>query len=98
MPFHFSVNGLNRICRKLGIDCANAVVGFDFHQGACHPAFDGFVVCEEFADLVTDAWREDQEAQEQKQEEKYLARVYGNWKKLIRGLMIRENLKHKYKF
>lgn len=90
--------GLNRICKKLGIDCVNAVVGFDFHQGACHPTYDGFVVCEEFEDQVVAAWHQDQEEQELKEQEKYEARVYGNWKKLIRGLLIRERLKIKYNF
>lgn len=95
---HLSVTGLNRICKKLGIDCAHAVIGFDFHQGACHPLYDGFVVCEEFADQVTAAWYQDQEEQEKKEQDKYEARVYGNWKKLIKGLIIRERLKRKYNF
>uniref|UniRef100_T1PIT9 Rad4 beta-hairpin domain 3 n=1 Tax=Musca domestica TaxID=7370 RepID=T1PIT9_MUSDO len=95
---HIRLPGLNRVCKKLGIDCANAVVGFDFHQGACHPTYDGFVVCEEFQDQVTAAWYQEQEEQERKEQEKYEARVYGNWKKLIRGLLIRERLKLKYDF
>ncbi|XP_037827863.1 DNA repair protein complementing XP-C cells homolog isoform X1 [Lucilia sericata] len=95
---HIRLPGLNRICKKLGIDCANAVVGFDFHQGACHPTYDGFIVCEEFEDQVVAAWHQDQEEQERKEQEKYEARVYGNWKKLIRGLLIRERLKIKYNF
>ncbi|XP_037941012.1 DNA repair protein complementing XP-C cells homolog [Teleopsis dalmanni] len=93
---HIRLPGLQRICKKLGIDCANAVIGFDFHQGACHPTFDGFVICEEFRDQVTAAWYQDQEEQDRKEQEKYEARVYGNWKKLIRGLLIRERLKKKY--
>ena len=92
----FLVPGLPRICKKLGIDCAPVVVGFDFHQGACHPTYDGFVVCEEFADQVTQAWEQDLEEQEIKETKKYEARVYGNWKKLIRGLLIREKIKVKY--
>uniref|UniRef100_W8AP99 DNA repair protein complementing XP-C cells n=1 Tax=Ceratitis capitata TaxID=7213 RepID=W8AP99_CERCA len=95
---HLRLSGLNRICKKLGIDCAHAVIGFDFHQGACHPLYDGFVVCEEFADQVTAAWYQDQEEQEKKEQDKYEARVYGNWKKLIKGLIIRERLKKKYNF
>uniref|UniRef100_A0A0K8V318 DNA repair protein complementing XP-C cells n=1 Tax=Bactrocera latifrons TaxID=174628 RepID=A0A0K8V318_BACLA len=95
---HLRLTGLNRICKRLGIDCAHAVIGFDFHQGACHPLYDGFVVCEEFADQVTAAWYQDQEEQEKKEQDKYEARVYGNWKKLIKGLIIRERLKKKYNF
>ncbi|KAH8370232.1 hypothetical protein KR093_002717 [Drosophila rubida] len=95
---HLRLPGLMRVCKKLNIDCANAVIGFDFHQGACHPTYDGFVVCEEFAEVVTAAWDEDQQEQARKEREKYEARVYGNWKKLIKGLLIRERLKKKYNF
>ncbi|XP_017078618.1 DNA repair protein complementing XP-C cells homolog isoform X2 [Drosophila eugracilis] len=95
---HLRLPGLMRVCKKLNIDCANAVVGFDFHQGACHPMYDGFIVCEEFGEVVTAAWEEDQQVQARKEQEKYEARVYGNWKKLIKGLLIRERLKKKYNF
>lgn len=50
------VPGLNKVCRKMDIDCASAIVGFDFHGGWSHPMYDGFVVCEEFADAVVAAW------------------------------------------
>lgn len=35
---------------------------------------------------------------ERKEIEKVEQRVYGNWKKLIKGLLIRERLKAKYDF
>ncbi|KAL9915199.1 DNA repair protein complementing XP-C cells homolog isoform 1-T1 [Glossina fuscipes fuscipes] len=95
---HLRLPGLNRVCRKLGIDCANATIGFDFHQGACHPLYDGFVVCEEFSDTVTAAWHQEQDQLERKEREKHETRVYNNWKKLIRGLLIRERIKVKYNF
>ncbi|XP_043645408.1 DNA repair protein complementing XP-C cells homolog [Drosophila teissieri] len=95
---HLRLPGLIRICKKLNIDCANAVIGFDFHQGACHPMYDGFIVCEEFREVVTAAWEEDQQEQARKEQEKYETRVYGNWKKLIKGVLIRERLKKKYNF
>lgn len=34
------------------------MVGFDYHSGGCHPVFDGFVVCEEFKDMLIDAHRQ----------------------------------------
>lgn len=94
----FAVPSLNRTCKKLGIDCAQAVVGFDFHSGSSHPTFDGFVVCEEFSKQVVEQWWEDQREAERKEKEKYLDRVYGNWKKLIKGLFIRQRLQLKYNF
>lgn len=94
----FSVPSLNRTCKKMGIDCANAVIGFDFHSGSCHPTFDGFIVCEEFAEKVVEQWWLDQKEAQRKEEEKINQRVYGNWKKLVRGLMIRQHLQRKYNF
>ncbi|XP_037044546.1 DNA repair protein complementing XP-C cells homolog isoform X5 [Bradysia coprophila] len=95
---HLRLAGLNRVCAKLKIDCAQAVVGFDFHGGSSHPTFDGFVVCEEFAELVTERWCEEQEESHRKAQEKQKQRVYDNWKKLIKGLLIRERLQRKYNF
>uniref|UniRef100_A0A336MU00 CSON007305 protein n=1 Tax=Culicoides sonorensis TaxID=179676 RepID=A0A336MU00_CULSO len=95
---HLQLPGLNKVCKKLQIDCAPAVVGFDFHSGSSHPVYDGFVVCEEFEETVTEAWYEDQQEQERKDREKIEKRVYGNWRKLIKGLWIRERLQARYNF
>lgn len=54
----FLVPGLNKICRRLQIDCAPALVGFDYHSGGSHPSFDGYIVCEEFEDQLIIAWEE----------------------------------------
>lgn len=55
-------------------------------------------MCEEFEETVTEAWYEDQQEQERKEREKREKRVYDNWKKLIKGLMIRARLQRKYNF
>ncbi|PSN56147.1 hypothetical protein C0J52_03340 [Blattella germanica] len=75
--------GLNRVARKLGIDCAPAMIGFDFHAGGTHPVFDGFI---------------EQDEAEKRRKEKLEKRVYGNWRRLIKGLLIRERLKLRYSF
>ncbi|KAK3772995.1 hypothetical protein RRG08_036329 [Elysia crispata] len=90
------VNGLQRIAKKLGIDVAPAMVGWDHHSGHSHPVFDGVVVCEEHADTLMVAWTEDQEIQEQRETEKREKRVYGNWRLLIRGLLIKSRLTEKF--
>ncbi|KAJ8980178.1 hypothetical protein NQ317_011423 [Molorchus minor] len=95
---HLKLPGLNKIARRMNIDCASAIVGFDFHGGWSHPTYDGFVVCEEYTDVLVAAWELEQEEIEKKENEKIEKRVYGNWKKLIRGLLIRERLKAKYDF
>ncbi|XP_063530357.1 DNA repair protein complementing XP-C cells homolog isoform X2 [Cydia strobilella] len=95
---HVKLPGLNKVAKKLNIDCAPAMTGFDFNGGWSHPVYDGFVVCQEFEEVVTQAWLEDQEEMVRREKEKTEARVYGNWKRLIKGLMIRERLKLKYGF
>ncbi|XP_017776815.1 PREDICTED: DNA repair protein complementing XP-C cells homolog [Nicrophorus vespilloides] len=95
---HLQLPGLNKVARKLNIDCAPAVVGFDFHSGGTHPMFDGFIVCEEEQERLIAAWYVEQEEAEKREKEKYEKRVFGNWRKLIRGLLIRERLKRRYDF
>ncbi|KAG7190780.1 hypothetical protein KM043_006851 [Ampulex compressa] len=95
---HINLPGLNRIARKLNIDCAPAVVGFNFGCMGAVPAFEGFIVCSEYEDTLREAWEAEQLEAQKRAKEKREKRVYGNWKRLIHGLMIRERLVAKYEF
>ncbi|GJQ66153.1 hypothetical protein Trydic_g4215 [Trypoxylus dichotomus] len=95
---HLQLPGLNKIARKMNIDCAPAIIGFDFHGGWSHPTYDGFIVCEEFSEQLIAGWYQEQEESEKRAQEKLEKRVYENWRRLIRGLLIRERLKAKYDF
>lgn len=44
------------------------------------------------------AWTQEQEEAEKRAQEKIEKRVYDNWRRLIKGLLIRERLKKKYDF
>ena len=92
----FTIPGLNRVAKKLGIDCAPAMMGWDYHAGGCHPVFDGFVVCQEFSETLMDAWNADIVEREKKAEEKREKRALDNWKKLVRRAMIAQKVKDKY--
>ncbi|NXB20710.1 XPC protein, partial [Rhagologus leucostigma] len=87
---------LNRVARKLNIDCAQAVTGFDFHGGYSHAVTDGYVVCEEYKEVLVAAWENEQAEIEKKEKEKREKRALGNWKLLTKGLLIRERLKQRY--
>ena len=65
----FVVPGLNKIARKLDIDCVPAMVGWEAHCGFSHPILDGFIVCTEFQDTLLDAWNRHQEEEEKKERE-----------------------------
>ncbi|XP_008068793.1 DNA repair protein complementing XP-C cells [Carlito syrichta] len=87
---------LHRVARKLDIDCVQAITGFDFHGGYSHPVTDGYIVCEEFKDVLLTAWENEQALIEKKEKEKREKRALGNWKLLAKGLLIRERLRLRY--
>eukprot|EP00066_Takifugu_rubripes_P030839 XP_011620105.1 PREDICTED: DNA repair protein complementing XP-C cells isoform X2 [Takifugu rubripes] len=93
---HLRLSNLHRVAKKLSIDAAPAVTGFDFHGGYSHAVTDGYVVCEEFEEILRAAWVEEQELQKQKEKEKREKRVISNWTLLVKGLLIREKLKRRY--
>lgn len=87
---------LNRVARKLDIDCVPAVTGFDFHGGYSHPVTEGYVVCEEYKEMLVEAWANEEVAREKKEKEKREKRILGNWKLMVKGLLIKERLKERY--
>ncbi|KAL1114957.1 hypothetical protein AAG570_007780 [Ranatra chinensis] len=95
---HLQVPGLARVAKKLDIDCAPAVVGWEFRSGMSHPVLDGFIVCEEFKDVILDAWNKDIDETAKRNREKAEQRVRKNWRRLIRALRIRDRLEERYKF
>ncbi|KAK3103173.1 hypothetical protein FSP39_017002, partial [Pinctada imbricata] len=93
---HLQIPGLNKVAKKLNIDCVPAMVGWDTHCGFPVPLLDGFVVCEEHKETLMAAWEEDQEIQKQREAEKREKRVLNNWKVLIKGLLIKDRLKKRF--
>ncbi|XP_060931047.1 DNA repair protein complementing XP-C cells [Limanda limanda] len=93
---HLSLPNLHRVAKKLDMDAAPAVTGFDFHAGYSHAVTDGYIVCEEHEEILRAAWVEEQEIQKQKDREKKEKRVVSNWTLLVKGLLIRERLKQRY--
>lgn len=95
---HLRIPGLLKVAKKLNIDCVPAVIGFDNVKGSggVVPTFDGFVVCEEFAEILIEAHQEEEFNKEQKKHSKRLARIYANWRRLTKALLIRQKLREKY--
>ncbi|XP_061474408.1 DNA repair protein complementing XP-C cells [Rhineura floridana] len=87
---------LHRAACKLDIDCVPAVTGFDFHGGYSHPVTEGYVICEEYKEVLVAAWENEEVEREKKEKEKREKRVLGNWKLLVKGLLIKERLKERY--
>uniref|UniRef100_A0A182JVP1 Rad4 beta-hairpin domain-containing protein n=1 Tax=Anopheles christyi TaxID=43041 RepID=A0A182JVP1_9DIPT len=95
---HLKLPGLNKVCKRLQIDCAPALTGFDMAKKRVVPVYEGFVVCKEFAEQAVEEWYKEMEKEDQREQEKLEKRVYGNWKRLIKGLLVRRKLQNKYNF
>lgn len=89
---HLPQKGLGKIARKLGISYAEAVTRFEFRQQRATPVLEGIVVAEENAEAVLEAYHEWAAQQAIKEEAKKQARVIARWRRLIKGLQIRQRL------
>jgi hypothetical protein len=70
--------------------------GFDAHGGGSHPVIEGIVVCQEFEQILRDGIEQQKQIIIERELKKKADRVYKNWRKLTRGLIIRQNLAKKY--
>ncbi len=71
-------------------------LGFDAHGGGSHPIIEGIVICQEHEESLRDAIEQQKQINIEKELKKKEDRVYKNWRKLIRGLIIKQNLAKKY--
>uniref|UniRef100_H2Z1G4 Rad4 beta-hairpin domain-containing protein n=1 Tax=Ciona savignyi TaxID=51511 RepID=H2Z1G4_CIOSA len=94
---HMRLPNLNAVAKKLNIDIASAVVGFDTHHGFPHPTLDGYVVCSEFENVLTEAWEEEEALAAERAYNKLQERVLKHWKLLFRGIVSLDRLRTRYK-
>ncbi|KAF2278714.1 Rad4-domain-containing protein [Westerdykella ornata] len=93
---HIPLKGTAAICRKLGVDYAEACTGFEFGKQRAVPVLTGVVVAAENEDLVIDAWEADQAQKQQKEDDKRTAQALSLWKKFASGLRIIDRMRREY--
>jgi xeroderma pigmentosum group C-complementing protein len=93
---HVQLPYTKTICKKLGIDFAEACVGFDFGNRRAVPVLQGVVVAEENEELLRDAWHQEEERKRLKEDVQREALILGLWKKFTMGLRIVERIKAEY--
>ncbi|KAL4742337.1 Rad4 transglutaminase-like domain-containing protein [Aspergillus similis] len=93
---HIPFSGTARICKKLGIDYAEAVTGFEFGSQMAVPVIEGVVVAVENKDLVEDAWRADNEEKRRKEARKAETKILATWRKFLFGLRIAQRVQEEY--
>jgi xeroderma pigmentosum group C-complementing protein len=84
------------VAKKLDIDCAPAMVGWEFTNGFMRPVYEGFVICKEAAEFIMDAWNQDVEEQAKNLAAKKEKRAIYNWSKLVRGMLLYKKIANKY--
>ena len=89
---HIQLPGIYKIAKLLDIDCAPAMMGWDFSCGHCHPVIDGIVTAEENRPTLLAAWDQRQDDSRKKQQEKKEKKIYERWRLLIRGVLLKERV------
>lgn len=93
---HIPLRSTGKICKRLGIDYAEAVTGFEFGKQRAVPVVTGVVVAKEHEEVVLREWEKDEEERRIKEEGKREKVALAMWKKLIVGLRIVERVRGEY--
>uniref|UniRef100_A0A2N9FRM3 Reverse transcriptase domain-containing protein n=1 Tax=Fagus sylvatica TaxID=28930 RepID=A0A2N9FRM3_FAGSY len=84
------------VAKRLEIDYAPAMVGFEFRNGHSHPVFDGIVVCAEFKDAIVEAYAEEEERREAEERKRNEAQAISRWYQLLCSIITRQRLNNRY--
>ena len=93
---HVPWPGTVRICKKIGIDYAEAVTGFEFGSKMAVPVIEGVVIASENEELLTDAWMAEEAEKRKKEQLKNEKRILQTWRKFLFGLRIAERVREEY--
>ncbi|KAH9315907.1 hypothetical protein KI387_024534 [Taxus chinensis] len=93
---HLRMPRLVPIAKKLGIDFAPAMVGFEFRNGRSVPIFEGIVVCKEFRNTILQAYSEEEEIREIEEKKRNEHQAISRWNQLLRSIATRQRLRNDY--
>ncbi|WOL06599.1 DNA repair protein RAD4 isoform X2 [Canna indica] len=93
---HLRLPRLIPVAKRLEIDFAPAMVGFDFRNGRCVPMFEGIVICNEFKDAILEAYAEEEERRESEERKRNENQALSRWFQLLSSIITRQQLKSSY--
>ncbi|KAJ7556639.1 hypothetical protein O6H91_05G091400 [Diphasiastrum complanatum] len=93
---HLRLPRLFPVARRLGIDYAPAMVGFEIHNRRSMPVFDGIVVCQEFKEAILEAYAEEEESRTAETQKKRVDQAAVRWHQLLRAIITRQRLRAAY--
>ncbi|RPB25614.1 Rad4-domain-containing protein [Terfezia boudieri ATCC MYA-4762] len=93
---HLSLKGTAKIAKKLGIDYADAVTGFEFKKQRAVPVIDGIVIPAEHEALIRDAWTTAEKERIRKEDIKREQAALALWRKFLMGIRIVKRIQEEY--
>lgn len=85
-----------RVCKRLQIDYAEAVVDFEFGHRMAVPVIQGVVIATEYHDQVMQELQKDEAERTRKEDEKRRKGALGRWRKFLMGMRIIERIRQDY--
>ena len=93
---HIPLRSTVRICKRLGIEYAEAVTGFEFGNKRAVPIITGVVVTKDNETAVIDEWEKDEEERRIKEEGKREKTALAIWRRWLMGLRIVRRVRVEY--
>eukprot|EP00977_Amphora_coffeiformis_P011086 scaffold2655_cov179-Amphora_coffeaeformis.AAC.19 len=93
---HIDVRGIAKVAKKLGVPYAPCMLGFEGQGGNRVPTVRGIVVHAHNAQLLREAGVEVTSHAIEQEHHNRRRLVYGRWKKMLAGLLIKDRLEREY--
>ncbi|KAF5026891.1 hypothetical protein F66182_921 [Fusarium sp. NRRL 66182] len=93
---HVPFRGAMRVCKKLAIDYAEAVIDFEFGHRMAVPVIQGVVIAQENHDMVMEELEKDEAERARKEDEKRRKKALAQWRRFLMGMRIAERIRQEY--
>ncbi|KAJ8125262.1 hypothetical protein O1611_g8377 [Lasiodiplodia mahajangana] len=93
---HVPYRGAVRVCKRLEIDYAEAVVGFEFGHRMAVPVIQGVVIAQEHYERLIEELEKDEAEKARKEDEKRRKAALGTWRRFLMGLRIADRIRQDY--
>ncbi|KAI0103648.1 Rad4 transglutaminase-like domain-containing protein [Nemania sp. FL0031] len=93
---HVPYRGAVRVCKKLEIDFAEAVVGFEFGHRMAVPVIQGVVIAQENYERLVEELEKYEAEKARKEDEKRRKAALSTWRRFLMGLRIADRIRQDY--
>ncbi|KAI1131347.1 Rad4 transglutaminase-like domain-containing protein [Nemania abortiva] len=93
---HVPFRGAVRVCKRLEIDYAEAVVGFEFGHRMAVPVIQGVVIAQEHYERLIEELEKYEAEKARKEDEKRRKAALSTWRRFLMGLRIADRIRQDY--